>query len=194
MEQIRILVETRDARHFFIVDDLFGQQRAETIRFCYQLRDYQRRIHRRLDFTAQIRLDKGTDSRLLSAMRQAGINTVAIGFESPIGEELRAMNKHMDPEQMLALTRRFHQHGFLVHGMFIFGYPMEPGAHFDMTARRRVRCYRQFIRRARLDTIQILTAIPLPGTQLRARLAEQNRIFPLSEVGVGILRRQFSHL
>jgi radical SAM superfamily enzyme YgiQ (UPF0313 family) len=183
LEQIRLLVETRDARHFFIVDDLFGQQRAETVQFCNKLRDYQRSIRLRLDFTAQIRLDKAKDSELLLSMRQAGINAVAIGFESPIAEELKAMNKHIKPEDMLSLTRIYHKHGFLVHGMFIFGYPMEEGVLFNMTAQERVKRYRQFIRKARLDTIQILTPIPLPGTQLRERLKRQNRIYPLKEVG-----------
>ncbi len=183
LEQIRLLVETRDARHFFIVDDLFGQQREETVRFCYKLRDYQRQIRLRLDFTAQIRLDKAKDGELLSAMRQAGINAVAIGFESPIAEELKAMNKHTKPEEMIAFTKIFHKHGFLVHGMFIFGYPMKEGVHFNMTAQERVKRYQQFIRRARLDTIQILAPIPLPGTQLRERLKRQNRIYPLEEIG-----------
>lgn len=183
LEQIRLLVETRDARHFFIVDDLFGQQRAETVEFCYKLRDYQKRIHLRLDFTAQIRLDKAKDAELLSAMRQAGINAVAIGFESPIAEELQAMNKHIKPEDMLSLTKIFHKYGFLVHGMFIFGYPLAEGASFIMPAAERVKRYREFIRRARLDTIQILTPIPLPGTELRERLKQQNRIYPLADVG-----------
>ncbi len=183
LEQIRLLVETKDARHFFIVDDLFGQQRDDTIQFCYKLRDYQRQIRLRLDFTAQIRLDKAKDSELLSAMRQAGINAVAIGFESPIAEELKAMNKHIKPEDMLSLTKIFHKYGFLVHGMFIFGYPMPEGVSFNMTAQERVKRYRQFIRKARLDTIQILNPIPLPGTQLRERLKRQNRVYPLQEVG-----------
>jgi len=183
LEQIRLLVEIRDARHFFIVDDLFGQQREETIQFCYKLRDYQRQIRLRLDFTAQIRLDKAKDGKLLSAMRQAGINAVAIGFESPIDEELKAMKKHIKPEEMLFFTKIFHKHGFLVHGMFIFGYPMEEGVSFDMTAKERVKRYQKFIRKARLDTIQILNPIPLPGTQLRERLKRQNRIYPLEEVG-----------
>jgi len=183
LEQIRLLVETRDARHFFIVDDLFGQQRTETVQFCNKLRDYQRQIRLRLDFTAQIRLDKAKDSELLLSMRQAGINAVAIGFESPIAEELKAMNKHIKPETMLSLTKIFHKYGFLVHGMFIFGYPMAEGVSFNMTAQERVKRYRQFIRKARLDTIQILNPIPLPGTQLRERLKRQNRIYPLDEVG-----------
>jgi radical SAM superfamily enzyme YgiQ (UPF0313 family) len=183
LEQIRLLVETRDARHFFIVDDLFGQQREETIQFCCKLRDYQREIHLRLDFTAQIRLDKAKDGELLSAMRQAGINAVAIGFESPVAEELKAMNKRIKPEAMLSFTKIFHKHGFLVHGMFIFGYPMAEGVSFNMTAKERVKRYQKFIRKARLDTIQILTPIPLPGTHLRERLKRQKRVYPLEEVG-----------
>jgi radical SAM superfamily enzyme YgiQ (UPF0313 family) len=183
LEQVKRLVETRNARHFFIVDDLFGQYRDEAIKFCYQLRDYQRRIRIRSDLTAQIRLDRAKDKEFLLAMRQAGINTVAIGFESPIAEELKAMNKHIRPEEMLSLIKIFHKFGFLVHGMFIFAYPMEAGVEFKMTARERMNRYQQFIRRAKLDTIQVLTPIALPGTRLRARLIAQNRVYPLQQIG-----------
>ncbi|HNV24274.1 MAG TPA: hypothetical protein PKH98_05235, partial [Candidatus Omnitrophota bacterium] len=55
MEQISLAVEKHDARHFFVVDDLFGQQRAETLRFCQMLKDYQQRINIRLDLAVQIR-------------------------------------------------------------------------------------------------------------------------------------------
>jgi len=89
LEQISFVVETKGAKHFFIIDDLFGQQRNETIRFCQMLKNYQRRIRKRLDLVAQIRLDKAKDTQLLKEMREAGINMVAIGYESPIAEELK---------------------------------------------------------------------------------------------------------
>ncbi len=130
------LVETRNAWQFFIVDDLFGQQRDETLRFCRQFADYQEQIGRRLETTVQIRLDKAKDPELLAAMRHAGIKYVAIGFESPIDEELKAMNKAISSRDMLSLVQVYHRFGFLIHGMFIFGYPLaEPGA-FTMPARR----------------------------------------------------------
>jgi radical SAM superfamily enzyme YgiQ (UPF0313 family) len=183
LERISFLLETKDARHFFIVDDLFGQQRNETIRFCRMLESYQKSIGRRLDTTVQIRLDKAKDPELLSAMRQAGINTVAIGFESPIAEELKAMNKHIRPEDMLSLTKIFHKFGFLVHGMFIFGYPLEEGVNFEMPAEERVKRFKDFIRKTKIDTIQVLLPGPLPGTKLRERLQRQNRIYPTKDVG-----------
>ncbi len=183
LERISFLLETKDARHFFVVDDLFGQQRDETIRFCKMLKDYQKKINRRLDLTVQIRLDKARDTELLTAMRRAGINTVCIGFESPIHEELEAMNKHLKPDDMVTLARIFHRFGFLVHGMFIFGYPMKEGVEFRMGARERVKRFKHFIRKARLDTIQVLLPGPLPGTELRKRLESRGRIYPVRDVG-----------
>ena len=183
LEHISFLVEARNAKHFFIVDDLFGQQRDETIRLCNMLADYERRIGRRLDITVQIRLDKARDPELLSAMRQAGIQTVAIGFESPIDDELKAMNKHISSVDMLSLARIFHKFGFLVHGMFIFCYPLKENAIIKMSVKERVSRYRDFIKKAQIDTVQILLPVPLPGTKLRHRLEEQNRIYPLQDIG-----------
>ncbi|HIJ71642.1 MAG TPA: B12-binding domain-containing radical SAM protein [Planctomycetes bacterium] len=182
LEQISSLIETHNAKHFFVVDDLFGQQRDETIRFCNMLSNYQKRIGRRLDITVQIRLDKAKDRELLSAMLQAGVQTVAIGFESPIEEELNAMKKRVSAGDMLSLAKTFRKFGFLVHGMFIFGYPLKEG-NFTMSATERVGRFRNFIRKAKIDTVQILLAVPLPGTELRRRLGEQGRIYPLQDVG-----------
>ncbi|MFH1790846.1 MAG: radical SAM protein, partial [Candidatus Omnitrophota bacterium] len=183
LERISFLLETKDARKFFIVDDLFGQQRDETIRFCNMLRDYQKHIGRRLDLGVQIRLDKANDPELLSAMREAGINFVAIGFESPVEEELAAMNKHLKPGDMLELAGIYRKSGFLVHGMFIFGYPMRKGVSFRMPAKERVKRFKSFIRKSKIDTIQVMLPVPLPGTGLRRRLLEENRVYGLQDVG-----------
>ncbi len=180
---ISYLVETRNASHFFVVDDLFGQQRDETVRFCRMLRQYQEQIGRQLVTTVQIRLDKARDAELLEAMHEAGIRHVAIGIESPIDEELQAMNKHVRSEEMLSLVRVFHRFGFWVHGMFIFGYPAASETGFAMPASERGKRFRRFIRKARIDTIQVLLPVPLPGTQLRDRLKRQNRVYPTQDVG-----------
>jgi radical SAM superfamily enzyme YgiQ (UPF0313 family) len=183
IEHISLLVETYNAKRFFIVDDLFGQQRDETIRLCKMLTDYQRRIGRHLRLTVQIRLDKARDKELLSAMGQAGIRTVCIGYESPIEEELRAMNKHISADEMLSLTKLYHEAGFLVHGMFIFGYPLRDNNDFKMSVDERADRYRKFIRKAKIDTVQLLLPVPIPGTELRERLKKQNRIYRLEDIG-----------
>jgi len=183
LEQITFLFETRGAKRFFIVDDLFGQDRLETIRLCQLLRDYQKTIKKRFRITVQIRLDKAKDAELLRAMREAGINQVAIGFESPIGEELKAMDKRIKPEEMISLSRLYYQAGFLIHGMFIFGYPLAGGANFRLPTKERIQRFKKFIKRARIDTMQVLLPVPLPGTELTRRLREQNRIYPKDYLG-----------
>jgi radical SAM superfamily enzyme YgiQ (UPF0313 family) len=183
LETIENIVETKDARHFFIVDDLFGQQRNETIRFCKMLADYQQRINKRLDFTVQIRLDKAKDKELLSEMRKAGINMVAIGFESPIEEELEAMKKHIKPQDMIELSRIYRKFGFLVHGMFIFGYPYKDKDIATLGIKERIKRFRIFIKKAKIDTIQVLLPVPLPGTELRDRLEKEGRVYPIEDIG-----------
>ncbi len=183
LAQITSLCETFGAKRFFIVDDLFGQDRLETLRFCCLLHDYQIRIKKRFELTVQIRLDKAKDQELLQAMRSAGINVVAIGFESPIPEELEAMDKHLKPEDMISLSRLYYQTGFLIHGMFIFGYPLEKGAFIRIPARERQRYFRRFIKQAKIDTIQVLLPVPIPGTKLTERLRQENRMFPKESLG-----------
>jgi radical SAM superfamily enzyme YgiQ (UPF0313 family) len=183
VEQIAKLYETFGARKFFLVDDLFGQDRSQTLRLCTMLAEYQRRVRKRFQITVQIRLDKAKDAEMLSAMREAGVFMVAIGYESPIAEELQAMNKRLKPQEMIALTRCFRRAGFRVHGMFIFGYPMKEGIEFRMSAKERAGRFRTFIRKARVDTVQVMLPVPLPGTELRLRLDRQHRLYPQEHIG-----------
>lgn len=183
MAQISSLFEIHGAKQFFIVDDLFGQDRLETLRLCHLLRDYQKRVKARFRVSIQIRLDKAKDSELLKAMREAGVIAVAIGFESPIAEELKAMDKRLKPEEMISLSRLFSRAGFFIHGMFIFGYPVPKGVDFRMGARERVQHFRKFIKKAKIDTIQVLLPVPVPGTELTARLRAESRIFPKDFIG-----------
>lgn len=183
LAQVSYLAETFGARQFFVVDDQFAQDRQETIRFCEMLSSYSKSIGINLRLAVQIRLDCASDETLLKAMRKCGIWFVAIGIESPIDEELRAMGKRIKAKQMIELTRQYHRYGFFIHGMFIFGYPMQPGEVFNMPATERVKHYRRFIQHAHLDTVQVLTPVPIPGSALRARLEKQDRVLPSNEIG-----------
>ena len=183
VDQFAYLAETFRAHKFLIVDDQFAQDREETLRFCKLLAEYQKRMQIRFFIFAQIRLEAGRDHEMMTAMRACGIRVLAIGFESVIDEELRAMGKGQKAEEMLELTRNLRQFGFILHGMFIFGYPLRRKIANTLSVDDRVKLYRRFIRKAKLDTVQILHIVPLPGTALRARLERQGRVYPLSEIG-----------
>jgi len=52
-----------------------------------------------------------------------------------------------------------------------------------MSVKERFRRFVRFIRKARIDSVQILLPIPLPGTDLRKRLETQHRVYPVQTVG-----------
>ncbi|QSH41892.1 radical SAM protein [Lentisphaerota bacterium ZTH] len=182
-QQFTSIFERFNGKSFFIVDDLFGQKRELTIELCRRLKAYQELIGVRFFISVQIRLDKANDSELLSVMRDAGVKVVAIGFESPVSSELEAMDKRLNSKEMINLTNIFHRTGFRVHGMFIFGYPAKVDQKFTLSARERVKLFYSFIRKARIDTIQVVLPVPLPGTELTRRLEAAKRIFPKESIG-----------
>ncbi|MDP8222232.1 MAG: radical SAM protein [Candidatus Lernaella stagnicola] len=184
VNEIIHLIETREARKFFEASDHFTADREGTLCFCRLLGDYLEQTGVRIQMTVQVRINDARDKELLQAMKRAGINGLAIGFESPIDEELIAMKKGYLSKQMLKWTKTLKRYGFFIHGMFIFGYPhreehrkQHPEA--DLSVEERTHHFKHFIRKSRIDTAQVLLAIPLPGTELRTRLAAEGRLYDL---------------
>jgi radical SAM superfamily enzyme YgiQ (UPF0313 family) len=182
VEQFAYLAETYGARKFFVVDDHFAQDRDESVRFCKLLAEYQERMHLRFFIFVQIRLEAARDAELLEAMKQAGVRVLAIGYESVLDDELEVMKKGLRAADMLDLTQRYRKEGFILHGMFIFAYPHKKGFRSQKSLEERVQAYRRFLRKAKLDTVQVLHAVPLPGTGLRRRMEEEGRLLPLEEI------------
>jgi radical SAM superfamily enzyme YgiQ (UPF0313 family) len=183
LNQIAYLVEHRKARKFFEVSDHFSAHREETIRFCRMLSEYINRVNIRISITVQIRINDAGDAELLQAMKNAGINDLAIGYESPIDEDLKAMRKGYRSRDMITWTDTFHDYGFFIHGMFIFGYPHKVKHLNPISLSEKIRRFREFIRKAKIDTVQILLAVPIPGTELWKRLDGEGRLYPLEEIG-----------
>jgi radical SAM superfamily enzyme YgiQ (UPF0313 family) len=178
-DQVKWLVETRKARSFFIVDDRLEEDRQGALCFFDKIAQA---YGRSLDFTVQARLEAAEDQELLTTMKKAGVSVTCIGYESPIDEELQAMRKGYSSRDMLRWTNTYHRHGFLIHAMFIWGYPSKSITEPRLDAKERTKRFHRFIRQAHLDTVQILRPIPLIGTELRARLEKENRLFPLQAV------------
>ena len=175
-DQVQWLVETRNAREFFIVDDRLEEDRKGALFFFEKIAQA---YGNSLSFTVQARLETAEDHQLLAAMNKAGVQVVCIGYESPIDEELKAMRKGYSYRDMLKWTKIYHQFGFLIHAMFIWGYPAQQASVLWLNAKERTKRFKKFIRQAQLDTVQILRAIPIIGTELRSRLAKENRLFSL---------------
>jgi radical SAM superfamily enzyme YgiQ (UPF0313 family) len=123
-----------------------------------------------IDIVVQVRSEVEENDEMIEAMRFAGVSMLAIGYESPINEELRAMRKGVTAEKLIARSKKLSNY-FYLHGMFIFGYPVNKNTPQDsfITIKQRAEYYKKFFKRSGIDTIQVLNAVPLPGSELRAR-------------------------
>jgi len=175
---IKHLVKTRGARAFFLVDDRLEEELArEELLFLLKLIGDE--FGDNLAFTIQIRAKTAEDTVLLKAMKRAGVVNVCVGLESPIDEDLKAMHKGFTVKQMIEWVKILRRY-FWVHGMFIFGYPSEEKS--ALTAKEMIERYKDFIRKTKISSIQILHPVPIPGSDLWKRLSLDGRIFPLNVV------------
>lgn len=172
---VRWLVETRGARRFFIVDDRSEEDPKGTAEFFKKIADT---YGNKLCFSVQIRLETAKNIPLLEIMKKGGVRYVCVGYESPIDEDLKAMNKRYLSSDMIGWTKILRRY-FWVHGMFIVGYPPKEG-QISIKPKEIVKIYKWFIRKAGIDSIQVLLPVPIVGTKLRERLGD--RVFPLDLV------------
>jgi radical SAM superfamily enzyme YgiQ (UPF0313 family) len=171
-------------KEFFFTDDNFAQNPDEAIALCRAIGDYKRKFRKKIDLIVQVRTEAAENDELIEAMRWAGVTTLAIGYESPINAELRAMRKGVTVEKLIARSKKLANY-FYLHGMFIFGYPAKKNVSESafFTIKQRAEFFKKFFKKSGIDTIQLLNAVPLPGSELRARLENEGRLLPLSKVG-----------
>ena len=65
-------------------------------------------------------------------------------------------------------VKKIHKYGMNVHGFFIFGLYVDYNSLFDKTLK--------FIMESQLDSVNLSTLIPLPGTPLYDELSKNGRI------------------
>lgn len=172
-DQILAELAGLNADMVFFHDDLFVVDKHRTRDLLRQM------IHRDLTprWLAQVRAaetvfaskaNRCVDHDLLGLMRSAGCWMVMVGFESVSEESLKQMNKKQTVRDIVDATDLFHQYGIKVHGMFIAGADTDTVEQADRTV--------EFAKRVGIDTIQIMTETPLPGTRLYQRAQSENRI------------------
>lgn len=121
---------------------------------------------------AQVRVEAAWDDELLGLMKRAGCNRLYVGVESINEETLRAFHKQSTRAKNEEAIRRFNRAGFSVHGMFVLGSDQDT----PDTVRETVR----FAQHSMLATAQFFSLMPLPGTPLTKRYAEEGKVLSRS--------------
>jgi radical SAM superfamily enzyme YgiQ (UPF0313 family) len=151
-------------RNVLIVDDNLFIDRDHAARLFQALTPL------RIRWGCQVSIDVAGAPELLALMAASGCVAALVGFESLDPGNLRQMNKgwslrHLDLRSAVA---RFHDHGIMVYGSFIFGYDHDTAD----TVRRTV----DMALAAKLFLANISPLTPMPGSRLYDRLRGDGRL------------------
>jgi len=108
----------------------------------------------------------------LRDLHMSGCRILFIGFESVNPENLKDLNKNQWKAKLFSdyssSIRRIQENGIGIYGSFILGFDSDVPSIFDQTI--------DFINENHLLGAQISILTPLPGSRLRIRLDNENRI------------------
>lgn len=161
MEELRL----RQPRSVFFYDDIFNAN----VKHLSSLLDAMLREGITPRWGAQCRTDLIVKQKdLLPLMRRSGCQVLYLGLESVNPETLRAYNKKQVVEETVEGIRLLHEHGIMVHGMFVLGA--------DTDDAQTVRDTVNFALRHKIDTVQLMILTPLVGTREYQRLESEGRL------------------
>jgi radical SAM superfamily enzyme YgiQ (UPF0313 family) len=157
-------LKSLQAEKVFFYDDNFTANRAHT----KELLDKMLSAGVTPGWTAQVRADVARDRELLRLMRRSNCYFVYIGFESVNPATLAEFEKGQKVEEIVESIRVLHEHGIMIHGMFVLGS--------DSDTKQTIRDTVKFALRQRIDTVQLMSLTPLPGTPVFAQMESENRL------------------
>jgi radical SAM superfamily enzyme YgiQ (UPF0313 family) len=120
------------------------------------------------NWTAQVRADVARDKELLALMKRSNCYILYVGFESVNPATLKEFNKRQSVQEIAEAVRIIHEHGIMIHGMFVFGAEND-----DVSS---LRGATDFALRTGIDTVQFMTLTPLPGTQYFEDMERDDRL------------------
>lgn len=120
-------------------------------------------------WVSQASIDAAKDDKLLSLASASGCLALFVGFETlsqdGLTEVNKSANRRIDYEDAIA---RIRSHGIGVYGAFMVGLDTDTREVFGKTL--------EFAIKNRLEAANFAILTPHPGTPLRAKLEEENRI------------------
>lgn len=155
IEEIDLLVKKYSVRNIKIFDELFALKEDRIIEICDLIieKDYKPK----LNFWCYGRVDTITE-RMLSKMKEAGINWIAIGFESANSILRKNVSKRYSQDKIRDTVKMIKDVGINIIANFIFGLPGEniETMQNSLNLAKELNC----------EYINFYVLLPYPGSQL----------------------------
>ncbi len=152
------------AESVFFYDDNFTANRAHT----KELLDKMLSAGVTPGWSAQVRADVTRDRELLRLMKRSNCYYVYVGFESVNPATLAEYDKGQNVEEIVESIKVFHENGIMIHGMFVLGSENDTVS----TVRQTV----NFALKHKIDTVQLMSLTPLPGTPVFEQMEREKRL------------------
>ncbi len=147
---------------FFVDDNLFADE-DYAIALCEKIAPLKKA------WSVQAPTTITRNSRLLQAMQKSGCFFVQVGFQAVHPDSLqRAGVVQNKVEHYREIVRRFHEHGILVQGFFIFG--------FDNEDQRIFKTAEACIQQMDIEDALLYILTPYPGTPIYDQLKGEGRL------------------
>ena len=170
LAEIDVLALTYGIRNIKIMDEMFalGEQRVLELCEAIAARKYN------LNFWAYARVNT-VSARMLAAMKRAGINWVAYGFESGSKRVLADVHKGYRLEEVERVVRMTRDQGQHICANYIFGLPEDDAASLRETL--------DFMLSINAEWANIYSAMAYPGSRLHALAVESGWPLPATWQG-----------
>ena len=159
---VRELSAAKEKIIFFADDNIFydRQSAVELFRALIPLKK---------KWACQISMDAARDDELLTLMKKSGCFLVLMGFESLSRESLAEMHKAANlASDYDALIQNIYRHGLLLYGSFVLGCDGDRADVFEKTYK--------FAVRNKIAVTNFNPLIPMPGTEVYARMEREGRL------------------
>ena len=111
----------------------------------------------------------GRNIKLLDAMKEAGCQSLFIGFETIKRTALSAVRKFQNcTSEYDQVVSEIHDRGIMINASFVFGFDQDTSDVFEYTL--------DWVTRNRIETLSSHILTPYPGTLLHQRMMREGRI------------------
>jgi radical SAM superfamily enzyme YgiQ (UPF0313 family) len=170
LSEIDFLVNTFGVRNIKIMDELFAVNEKRVLELCEGIagRGYD------LNFWAYARVNT-VSGRMLAAMKRAGVNWIAYGFESGSSKVIEDVAKGYQPDQALRVARMTREQGQHICANFIFGLPEDDHESMQETL--------ALMQEINAEWANIYCAMAYPGSRLYEDAVERGLPLPAAWSG-----------
>lgn len=164
VDQIVEEIRSSGKRHIFFADDNIVANQSFAAELCEAL------IPLNIKWSGQGSLTVGKNLSLLRLMRKSGCELLLVGFESLDPANLQAMGKEwlIKVGERDELTDRIHAAGIHIYATFLFGYDSDTPELLERTL--------EFAQQKGFYFAAFNHLLPVPGTPLHRRLAEEGKL------------------